>query len=212
MLIVAAGVAGYFLGSIPTGLVVCLPLGLDPRQVGSGRTGGTNVHRTAGFPFALLTVLGDVAKGFAAVWLARHMVGPTDAELAAAVAALAAILGHNYSVFVGFKGGAGSSPNLGALAAFDPQLAVLGLAVGASVLFGLRIASVASLSLSAVVLAGLAWQVTSAGRDPSHLIYGVGQLVLVAWALRPNLSRLARGEERRVEFGRRRTEADGTEP
>ena len=65
-----AVLAGYLLGAIPFGVVVCRPLGKDPRRVGSGRTGGTNVYRTAGAVPAILTVLGDGLKGAAAVWLA----------------------------------------------------------------------------------------------------------------------------------------------
>ena len=103
-----AVLAGYLLGAIPFGVVVCRPLGKDPRRVGSGRTGGTNVYRTAGAVPAILTVLGDGLKGAAAVWLAIWLVPGAQQPLIVALAALAAILGHNYSVYVGFAGGAGS--------------------------------------------------------------------------------------------------------
>jgi glycerol-3-phosphate acyltransferase PlsY len=213
-LLVAAGVLGYVLGSIPTGVVVCRPLGLDPRKVGSGRTGGTNVQRTAGWVPAILTVLGDVAKGYVAVALASRIVPEPWTGLGMSVAALGAILGHNYSVFLGFAGGAGSSPNLGALAAFSPPIAAIGLAVGAFILFGVRVASLASLSLSLTVVAGLGWQVAQGARPASHLVYAAGQLALVVWALRPNIARLLAGTERRLQMsrGEARGEAAGEAP
>ena len=187
----------YLLGSIPFGIVVCKPLGKDPRQVGSGRTGGTNVYRTAGAGAGLLTVLGDVLKGTAAVLLARQLLPATgDAQsLAVALAALAAILGHNYSIYIGFRGGAGSTPNIGALLAIFP-LAFLPAAVLAGAVWKLkRMASVASLTLSGVIFLAMLWLVWSGGASPWMLLYGLGQLALVAWALRPNIARLIAGNE-----------------
>lgn len=193
--------AGYLLGAIPFGVVICRPLGKDPRRVGSGRTGGTNVYRTAGALPAILTVLGDGLKGAAAVWLAARLVPGSAQPLAMALAALAAILGHNYSVYVGFAGGAGSTPNIGAFLALSPNpLWFLGAAVIGGLVwkFG-RMASVASLSLSVVLLLSTLWLVYSGQRPPSLLVYGVGQLGLVAWALRPNIQRLLEGREIRVD-------------
>jgi acyl phosphate:glycerol-3-phosphate acyltransferase len=207
----------YLIGSIPVGIVVCRPLGKDPRAVGSGRTGGTNVYRAAGFPAALVTVAGDIAKGFVAIHLAQWLV-PPDAYgawhgTAMALSALAAILGHNYSAFLGFRGGAGSTPNIGAALAYDPLVCALGFAAGAAVLFGVRIASLASLVLSAVILAGLAWRFVDGSLPPVALVYAFGQLVLVTWALRPNIARLRAGTERRIDFfGRGNRDAERAEP
>jgi hypothetical protein len=93
---------GYLLGSIPVGfLVVRLSRGLDVRRVGSGRTGGTNVLRAAGWGAAVATGLGDALKGAAAVWLTRALEGP---PLLQALAGFAAVVGHNYSVFLGLRG------------------------------------------------------------------------------------------------------------
>ena len=198
--------AAYLLGAVPFGLIVCLPLGRDPRTVGSGRTGGTNVYRTAGMPAALLTVAGDILKGYVALWLAARLVpadlGPGPHAWAVALAALAVIVGHNYSVFTGFAGGAGSSPNIGAILWLDPLGFAAAFALGAAVLFGVRIASLASLVASSTVLAAVAWRVSTGTLPPATLVYGVGQLALVAWALRPNLARLRAGTERRLQFGR----------
>jgi glycerol-3-phosphate acyltransferase PlsY len=201
ILLPLAVLAGYLLGAIPFGVVVCRPLGKDPRRVGSGRTGGTNVYRTAGAVPAILTVLGDGLKGAAAVWLAAWLVPAAQAPLAMALAAIAAILGHNYSVYVGFAGGAGSSPNIGAFLALSPNpLWFLAAALVGGLVWKLsRMASVASLSLSALLLASVLWFVYSGQRPPELLVYGVGQIGLVVWALRPNIKRLLAGGEIRVD-------------
>jgi glycerol-3-phosphate acyltransferase PlsY len=194
----AAVVLGYLLGSIPVGVVVSrLLAGRDPREVGSGRTGGTNVYRTAGRTAAVLTVLGDVFKGYLAVMLAEALAPPASAW-PVALAALAAIIGHNHSVFLGFTGGAGSTPNLGAFLRLDPVGFLVVLAVDLAVLFGLRFASVASLVNAAGILAWLGWRVITGNLAPAILVYGIGQLALVAWALRPNIARLRAGTERRL--------------
>ena len=203
-LAVLSVVVAYLLGSIPVGVVVCKPLGKDPRTVGSGRTGGTNVYRAAGFvPFAL-TVVGDVLKGYVAVAIAGRLV-PAEvyggyAGWAVALAALAAIVGHNYPVFAGFHGGAGSSPNMGAAFAYDPLVCAVGIVLGAVVLFGVGLASVGSIVLSLAILLGLGWRVIDGVQPPATLVYAVGQFVLVVWALRPNIARLRAGTERRVDF------------
>jgi glycerol-3-phosphate acyltransferase PlsY len=203
-LLVVLAVA-YLLGAIPFGIVVCRPFGKDPRSVGSGRTGGTNVYRTLGLPAALATIALDILKGFLAVktamWLLPLETYGTAAAVATALAALAAIVGHNWSVFAGFRGGAGSTPNIGALLAFDPALFLVALAVSIVALLGIRIASVGSLILSATILAGIVWRVVDGALPPATLLYAVGQLAIVTWALRPNLRRLRDGTERRIEFG-----------
>jgi len=196
--------AAYVLGSIPFGILVCRPLGKDPRSVGSGRTGGTNVYRTAGMPAALLTVAGDIAKGYAAVRFAQAIVPQGSwAEWAMALAALAAILGHNYSAFLGMRGGAGSTPNVGALLAFDPRAFGIVLVVAAIALFGIGVASIASITLSVAIAAAVTWLVVDGLLPPAALAYAVGQLALVLFALRPNIARLRAGTERRIDFGAR---------
>lgn len=204
----------YLLGSIPVGILVCRTKGLDPREVGSGRTGGTNVHRTAGLPAAVATSIGDILKGYLAVAIADQLfswLGPAapDAELvypaALALSALGAIAGHNYSVFLGFSGGAGSSPNVGAALWFDPITFAVVLPVALVFLFVIRIASLASIAISLIVLTGISYRVYQGALPTEILIYAVGQLLFVFWALRPNIARLVAGTERRVELGRRKT-------
>lgn len=198
--ILVSTLVAYLLGSIPVGILVCKPLGKDPRRVGSGRTGGTNVYRTAGASAGVLTVLGDVLKGTAAVLIARQL-SPTVGDigsLSQALAALAAILGHNYSIYIGFRGGAGSTPNIGALLALYPMAFAPAAIVAGLVWKQVGIASVASLSLSGMILLAMLWKIYSGGGSPWLLLYGFGQLALVAWALRPNIARLLSGTEHSV--------------
>ena len=213
--VVAAGL-GYLLGSLPVGVIVCRAVGKDPRLVGSGRTGGTNVYRTAGLPAALATVTLDVLKGAFAAWLGFRLAGaapggfgagfgaaPVSADwstawLAASCGAFAAIIGHNYSILAGFRGGAGSSPNLGAIFVLDPWVGLAGCLASLSILVGTRIASLASLTLAVIAAVAGLWRVATHGMPPAVLVYSVGQLILVIWALRPNIARLRAGTERRI--------------
>ena len=210
--LLVAAATGYILGSVPSGVLVARLWGKDPRHTGSGRTGGTNVYRTAGFGAAALTVSLDFLKGFFAVEIALfvadaisgsvQLMGPEGVAvpLAGAIAGLTAILGHNHSVFLRFRGGAGSTPNLGAAFALFPWLAVFGLAVSLAVLFGARYASAASLTLSAILAGGITLLVVR-GEPVALLVYAIGQLALVVWALRPNIARLRAGTERKIGWG-----------
>lgn len=214
-MILVATILAYLLGSIPMGVLICKPLGKDPRTIGSGRTGGTNVYRAAGLPAALLTIAGDILKGTLAVWLAERLVPGEQHELAISLAALAAIIGHIYSVFLGFKGGAGGTPNVGAVLAINPVVGLVGLAVGAVGLLVIRIASVANLATSSAILLGLVLSVVTASGPnaaPAILVYGFGQLALIIWTLRPNIARLRAGTERRIEFGRAKDATEAEPP
>lgn len=205
---VLAGVIGYALGAIPIGVLLCRIQGLDPRLHGSGRTGGTNVWRTThNVPIAITTVVGDVAKGAIPVFIARILF--PDAPLAQALAGLGAVAGHNWSVYIRFGGGAGTMTNFGALFAFSPFTGLIMIPV-ALVAFAIsRMASVASLAVTwgalivLVVLAVTGVDLNPFAAQPSWLdqvVYGMGQAALITYALWPNLGRLFRGEERRVEY------------
>ena len=139
---------GYLLGSISSAILVCRALGHpDPRRGGSGNPGATNVLRVAGRPAAVLTLLGDVAKGALAVGVARGL--DTD-PLTWALAGAAAFVGHVYPVFFGFRGGKGVATALGALGVATP---LAGLATVATWLVGFgatRISSVGALAAFAL--------------------------------------------------------------
>jgi glycerol-3-phosphate acyltransferase PlsY len=195
---VLAAALGYLLGSIPVGLVVVwLVRGVDVRQVGSGRTGGTNAFRAAGWGAGVATGVGDGLKGLLAVLITQAVF---QAPGAAVVAGLAAVVGHNWSAYIGFRGGAGTAPNLGALLGLSPITFVLALLAGflASVLW--RIASVASLSVSVVAVLTLVVLFLARVHPAIYLLYALGQLVLVVVALAPNIRRLISGTERPVTY------------
>ena len=205
-MIVLVAVVGYLVGSVPMGYVVIKLLrGKDIRQHGSGRTGGTNALRAGGGVAATLTVVGDIVKGYVAVALARLLVGPaawatTLGTLASVLAGLTAVLGHNWSVYLGFKGGAGTAPNVGASIAFwplsglylVPMIPVLGLVV-------IGYASVTSMVIAGAIL--VTFFVRAALQaDPNwwYVAYAAATAAAVVWALRPNIRRLREGTERMI--------------
>ena len=189
--------AAYIIGSIPMGFVIVKAVsGQDVRQVGSGRTGGTNAMRAAGLSAGLLTALLDALKGAGSVWLAQWLLGPSNEAIGMVLAGLGAILGHNYSIFLRFKGGAGGAPCVGAAMGIFPWSVFIIAPVGILVLFGIGYASVATLSVAVVITALFAFRTYFQQAPSEYILYGVGALLLLAWALRPNIRRLLRGEER----------------
>jgi glycerol-3-phosphate acyltransferase PlsY len=125
--ILIAAALGYFLGSIPTGVLVCRVLGTsDVRHSGSGHTGGLNVTRSAGFWAGALTAVGDALKGVAAVSVAALLSGN---PWAATAAGALAVVGHNWSLFLRFFGGIGLSTLFGTILRFAPLLALKALAI-----------------------------------------------------------------------------------
>ena len=182
-------VAGYVLGSVPFGLLLTRMIGIDIRSVGSGNIGTTNVLRTGNRAAAAATLGLDAAKGAIAVLLARALVGPDAAQ----VAALFAFLGHLYPVWLKFSGGKGVATFLGTLLALAWPVGLAACATWAVTAAATRISS-----LSALVAAGLApvWL----------LIFGRGQmlaLVVILTALvflrhGANIARLRAGTEPRI--------------
>jgi glycerol-3-phosphate acyltransferase PlsY len=202
MLILALIVA-YLLGSVPAGfLLVRFYTGRDIRDVGSGRTGSTNVLRAGGGKVALMTGVLDVLKAASAVWIAQRLL-PGN-EWAAVLAGIAAIIGHNYSIFIGFKGGAGGAPTIGAaFALWAPSLLVV-VPLGAAVWYFIGYASVATMSFSLIITALFAYRAYAQGGPWAYVGFGLLALLVCLWALRPNIKRLLRGEERMVGWRARR--------
>jgi glycerol-3-phosphate acyltransferase PlsY len=120
-----AGLLGYLVGAIPTGVIVArAKRAADVRKAGSGHTGGTNVARVAGAPAGVITMLLDGLLGMAAVAATRLF---TDNPWAAAVAGVAAVVGHDWSIYIRFGGGIGLAKLTGALVALDPLRALAAL-------------------------------------------------------------------------------------
>ncbi len=202
-------ILGYLLGSIPFGLIIVrMATGKDIRQVESGRTGGTNAMRAAGFWAGLGTALMDIFKGVVATWIAQYF--SPDNHLIHILAPLAAIVGHNYSAFlpefneagrfVRLRGGAGGAPALGgAIGLWSPSFFII-LPLGALVFFTAGYASITTLSIGffATLIFALRAYWGEPGADWLDVWYGVASLILLIWALRPNIQKLFSGNERVV--------------
>ena len=201
-------IAGYIIGSIPFGLlIVKSKTGKDIRTVESGRTGGTNAVRAAGFGAGLFTAILDVLKGAASVWLAQTFL-PGN-YLFHILAPLAAILGHNYSLFLikrdergklRFSGGAGGAPALGGAAGLWFPVLPIVVVVGALIWFTLGMASVTTMAIGLIVLIVFAIRAGLGLLEPVTILYGVIAELLLLWALRPNIKKLLTGKERVVKF------------
>ena len=187
---------GYVLGSIPFGLVAGkLFGGVDVREHGSGNTGMTNVMRTVNVPVAILVLVLDMAKAVSVVVLARVF---TDSPGVETLAAIATIVGHNWSVFMGFSGGKGTATGWGGLLVLSPIAGLVAAVVGIGTIAATRYVSLGSLlasTVGAVVLAVLAFM----GTEPlPYALYGAVGTTLIVVKHRDNIERLLNGEERKI--------------
>jgi acyl phosphate:glycerol-3-phosphate acyltransferase len=188
--LVLLSIAAFLIGSVPTGLLIARSKGIDLKQKGSGNIGATNVLRTTGRGAALLTLAGDILKGSAAVLAARYSGADVIAQGAVG---LFSVLGHNFSVFLKFRGGKGVATSLGVLAVYSPVTALV--TVG---LWLITVALTRYSSLGALV---------SFGFLPFIMIlFDAGEKVPVALIItlmmffrhRENIYRLVRGTETKV--------------
>lgn len=202
---IACGIAGYIIGSTPFGWIITkLMTGKDVREFGSGRTGGTNVFRAAGAPAGIATAVLDVLKGILAVILVRQFV-PNTSGWAEALAGAGVVLGHNASLFLGFRGGAGGATAVGTGMALWPIAGVPALLLGSFVLFVIGYASVATIVAGLAVALAMTIGAFTANVPWAYAAFGWGTLALLLIALRPNIKRLMDGTEKRVSwFGRKR--------
>jgi len=194
---------GYFVGAFPTGYIVGrLWKGIDIREYGSGRTGGANILRNVGAFPAAITVLGDLGKGVVAVLVARAL---WHNEAATVVAALAALVGHNWSLFLGWHGGAGVTTTFGALLVLEPVATLVAALLGFPVAAISRYVSLGSLAFAFLMPLALLVQRLFLRDSWEHLVYGILAGGIIIFALRPNIGRLLKGTERRIgEPGERR--------
>ena len=185
-------VLGYLAGSISTAILVCRAMGLpDPRSEGSRNPGATNVLRFGGKKAAAITLIGDFAKGFLPVLLAR-LAGVEETGLA--LTALAAFLGHLYPVFFGFEGGKGVATAFGAILGLSYLVALAAFATWLFMAFIVRISSLSA--LTAAALAPLfAW---SFGLPGTYLLAVLVMVALLVWRHRSNIRHLLAGTEDRI--------------
>jgi glycerol-3-phosphate acyltransferase PlsY len=199
-LIVAA--AAYLLGSIPTGyLLVRLFRHQDIRSVGSGNIGATNVLRTGGKGLGAATFLLDMLKGCAAVWLgewaAAHILLWADPRNIEALAALCAVLGHMFPVWLRFRGGKGVATGFGVFLVASPLAALSALAVFAIILALTRYVSLASI-LSSASFPVFAWLLAEGERSPFLFAVEIAVALLIILKHYQNIRRLLAGTESRL--------------
>ncbi|MBI5899268.1 MAG: glycerol-3-phosphate 1-O-acyltransferase PlsY [Rhodocyclales bacterium] len=188
---------GYLLGSLPFAVIVSRAFRLeDPRRFGSGNPGATNVLRGGNKKAAALTLLGDAAKGWLAMFVAAK-VGAGDTAIA--VTGLAAFLGHVFPFTLGFKGGKGVATALGVLLGFSGALAGLTAAVWLAVVVPTRYSSLAALA-AALVAPGLAWWLVGRGEA---LVAVAAMCAVLIYRHKSNIAKLLAGTESRV-GGRKR--------
>jgi glycerol-3-phosphate acyltransferase PlsY len=190
--------AAYLIGSVPFGLIVVrLMTGRDVRDAGSGNIGATNVLRTTGRAAGVLTLLLDMAKGFAAVWLADRLTG--GSVMWTSFAALAVMLGHAFPVWLKFHGGKAVATFGGAFVYLTPLplLAVL-------LIFVLLVAWTRYLSLGSIIAAGLfpfgCWMILHP--EWPVLVAAAVSAALVIWRHKSNIERIRAGNENIFRFRR----------
>ncbi len=186
----------YLLGSVPWGyLLLRLHTGEDVRDYGSGRTGMTNVLRTGGGKIATTTMALDVAKAVLAVLLARAVIGSTEADVAAG---LLVLVGHNWPVFLQFRGGRGILTGQGGILIMAPVAAAIATVTFLTITFVSRYDSLGSvvgvtigcLSLVALTLVGMYSSV--------YALYALIGGAIIVWQHRDNIQRIRQGNERRL--------------
>jgi glycerol-3-phosphate acyltransferase PlsY len=189
-------VAAYLIGGIPWGVIIArLAGGPDPRTIGSGRTGGSNAIRALGPRLGLVAGILDLLKGVAAVLLARALGAGPGVEV---VAALAAVVGHSRSPFLGLNGGRGVATGFGALLMFSPVVALLIVPIFGLAIWITKYSSVGSLVATALGGIGLAIATAVVPLSPWYYLYaGVGTLLIFLFHT-DNIQRLLSGQERKV--------------
>lgn len=205
---IAVAVGAYLLGSVPTGYLVARAKGIDIRTVGSGNIGATNVFRILGKPAGILVLGADALKGFLACWLvanlAYELFGATTGaaisrEWLSIVAGIFAVLGHNYTCWLNFKGGKGIATSAGVLVALVPWALLVILAIWIVVFALTRYVSLGSIAAS-FALPFAAW-LTGSSLTSVLIVAGLGALAI--YKHKGNIQRLVNGTESRVSFKRK---------
>jgi glycerol-3-phosphate acyltransferase PlsY len=205
----AGGAIGYLLGSFPSGLVAGrLVRGVDIRRYGSGKTGFTNVLRTAGLRAGAFVLVADVVKGVVPVVIASRVL--SDEPYVMTVAGLAAVAGHDWPVYAGFRGGRGVATSFGGLLAMNPLVTACLVPVGVALVGVTRVMSVMSVGM-APVGAAVFVALAIAGVHPwAYAVYALVAAALLVILHRENVRRLLAGTEPRLGKGGERRAAAGS--
>jgi len=189
----------YLLGAFPTGVVLGkLFKGVDVRQYGSGKTGATNSLRALGWQISLAVFMIDMTKGAASVLLAQYFFPPEYQPWAVLASALACMLGHDYSIFIGFGGGRGAATGLGELLAVSPLALLFICLFGVPAVALTRYVSLASIVGAALSPVGIIVAAYVTGLDWRYVFFSLvcGGLIVIKHS--DNIQRLLKGTERKL--------------
>lgn len=208
---ILTALAAYLLGSIPTGFLVAKARGIDIRTVGSGNIGATNVFRFLGKPAGIFVLFADALKGWLAVFAIRGLVtmlfhlpaDQTTQEWLKICAGVCAVLGHNFTCWLHFKGGKGIATSAGVLVALVPESLLIILAVWIIVFVLTRFVSLASIC-AAFALPLAAWLTHE---SVTMIVITAALGVLAIYKHKANIKRLLNGTESRLAFKKPSTEA-----
>ncbi len=197
MSLLLAVAIGYIVGGIPTGIWITRALkGVDPRAIGSGSSGATNVSRILGRKWAIFVLILDALKGFLPVFfLAPLLVGPDHVTQAKVLMAIAAVLGHVFTPYANFHGGKGVATGAGVMLALDP--AAVGVALGVWLLLFLPFRRVSIASLGAAIMLPAAMAMLG-GRPVELYAAALFLCVFLVFTHRENIQRLLTGREKPI--------------
>jgi glycerol-3-phosphate acyltransferase PlsY len=184
---------GYLLGCFSTSVIVSKLMGRDIRKEGSGNAGSTNMLRTFGFKLGFATLFGDILKSVAASFFGLLLLG----DAGACVAGIASVLGHDFPVFLGFKGGKGVASSAGVMLVIEPFITLVCFAIG---ILGIAITRIVSINS---MLGGLLLTVGVLVFNPGsiwHIVTAAVLAVLIIARHHANIGRLLKGTENRLDF------------
>ena len=193
---VSAVIAAYLIGSLSFAVIVSKYYGMDdPRTYGSGNPGATNVLRSGKKKAAALTLLGDALKGLVAVVLARCLQDALNlSDITIAVVAVAALVGHMWPLFFGFKGGKGVATALGVLLALSPATALVCAAIWLVMAFGFKVSSLAALAATVAAPLVAFWLMPYSSWAWATVVIAV----LVLYRHKSNIQNLLQGKEGKI--------------
>ncbi len=198
-------ILAYLIGSLSVGLLVAKFFhGPDLRRVGSGNTGASNVQRTMGWKFGIITFAGDLIKGILSCFLAEQLTGSHNAAL---LAGLFAVIGHNWPVYYHFKGGKGVSTSTGVMLWCFPIPALICMGVTVAVIAITKWISLGSMTL--LTLYALIVSIFCSQGNPCIIIWSILMALMCVVRHRANIVRLIHGTENKLGSGRKSTESGG---
>ena len=200
---VIGGVVGYLLGSIPTGLWIGKWRGgEDIRATGSGRTGATNTFRALGIRWSVTVLVLDALKGGIPILIVMLVWDSPTGEV---VGGLAAVIGHQFPLYAGFRGGRGAATALGGMIAIMPMGALFALGTAIPILLKIRVMSLATLTGATSAAIGISLLAAFGQAPDAYIAYAVGTWALVFIGHKDNVERIAAGTERVLSMGRSTT-------